>query len=204
MQSKSGRAAWQEVMAHLTAGAIEAAALSVGQQMPPFLLPNADGRLVSSDEMLADGPLVVSFFRGDWCPWCSITLEYLQAALPDIAATGARLVALVADTGGRLQQTRQRYSLEFDLLCDVDHAVALQFGIVFRLPDLYRAGLAANGIDLTIRQGHAGWFVPVPATYVVDRSGIVRARFLDIDFTRRPEPAAIIEAVQALGPARPQ
>ena len=198
MQTVRGLAAWQEVMERLEAGAIEAGALAVGAPITPFLLPDSWGRLVSSDELLAAGPLVISFFRGDWCPWCSITLEHLQQALPAIEAAGARLVALIADTGGRLTETRSRHGLSFDLLCDVDHAVALQFGIAFRLPALYRAGLAANRIDLAVRHGHDGWFVPVPATYVVDREGIVRHRFLDIDYTRRPEPEAIVEAVKAL------
>jgi len=204
MQTARGQAAWRQVMERLVASQAETGALDVGDQIPDFLLPNSDGRLVSSPELLARGPLVISFFRGGWCPWCRATLEAFQGALPEIEAAGANLVALIADTRGQLVEMRDGLGLSFDLLCDVDHGVALRFGVLFRLPSLYREGLAANHVDLVERQGIDGWFVPIPATYIVDPGGIIRWRYLNIDYTQRPEPDAMIAPIRALVPVLPR
>ena len=163
------------------------------------MLPDAEGRLVASDELLAQGPLVICFYRGDWCPYCRAMLAALQAAIPRIVAAGGRLVALTPDTGGRPLAIKRRQRLTYDILCDVDYAVGLQFGVVFQVPEAYRRRLAADGIDLPERHGSGGWLIPMPATFVADRDGIVRYAFVDGDFTRRAEPDAIVDVLHGLG-----
>jgi peroxiredoxin len=173
--------------------------LKIGDAFPPFLLPEAEGALVASDQLLAQGPLVVSFFRGDWCPFCSAMLQALQAALPEIAAAGGRLVALTPDTAGYPLAAKRSLGLTFPILSDVDSAVAMQCGVVFRAPVETRSMLLSYGVDLPARHGNDSWFVPIPATFVVGRDGLVRYAFADPDFTQRAEPAAIIAALAALG-----
>ena len=173
-------------------------ALKVGDAMPPFVLPSAEGRLVASDELLGRGPLVVSFFRGDWCPYCRTMLQTYEAALPAIVAAGGQLVAISPDTSSVPSATKQKFGLHFEVLSDPDSAVILQFGVMFRAPDAYREMLQSRGIDLADRHGNQGWFIPIPATFVVDRAGIVRYAFTDVDFTFRAEPDAILGALKSL------
>lgn len=197
-QDEAIRQATDDFVRQLTKAETAAQALKAGDTMPPFVLPSADGRLVASDELLARGPLVVSFFRGDWCPYCRTMLQTYEASLPAITAAGGRLVTITPDTSSTLAATQKNYGLHFDVLSDADSAVALQFGVVFRAPEAYRALLQSRGIDLADRHGNPGWFIPIPATFVVDPAGIVRYAFTDIDFTYRAEPDAIVAGLRAL------
>jgi peroxiredoxin len=182
----------------LRAGSAEGC-LKVGDSFPLFLLPDEGGRLVASDELLAERPLVVSFFRGDWCPFCSAMLQALEAARPEIEAAGGRLVALTPDTGRYPRAAKRSLGLGFPVLSDADCAVAMQCGVVFRTPPETQAMLRSYGIDLPARHGNDSWFIPIPATFVVGRDGVVRYAFADPDFTRRAEPAEIVAALRALG-----
>jgi peroxiredoxin len=173
-------------------------ALQVGEVFPDFLLPNAAGQLICREDLLGRGPLVVTFFRGTWCPYCAIQLAALEEALPAIAALGANLIAISPETGGRAAEAKARHGAHYDILADVDQGLGMACGVVFRAPEPYRAVLLSRGVDLAERQGHAGWFLPVPATFVIDTSGIVLWAFMDVDFTRRAEPDDILAALAAL------
>ena len=190
------QAAYQDLLRRLDRAETGERALKPGDAIPAFLLPDAEGRLVASDDLLARGPLVINFFRGNWCPYCRQTLKALEAALPEIEAAGGQLVALTPDTGHHLADTKRVHRLSYEILSDVDGTVGLQFGVLFRAPAAYREVLASYGIDLAERHGNDGGFIPLPATYVVDRAGIVRYAFVDIDFTRRAEPAAVVAALK--------
>jgi peroxiredoxin len=203
-EDEAGHAALQAFVGQLAKAQSADGALKVGDAMPPFVLPNAEGRLVASDELLAQGPLVICFYRGDWCPYCRAMLAALQAAIPRIAAAGGRLVALTPDSGGRPLANKRRQRLTYDVLSDTDYAVGLQFGVVFQVPEAYRRRLAAAGIDLPERHGSGGWLIPMPATFVADRGGIIRYAFVNGDFTRRAEPEAIVAVLNELvGAGRP-
>ena len=192
------QAAYQDLLSRLDRAETGERALKPGDAIPAFLLPDAEGRLVASDDLLARGPLVINFFRGNWCPYCRQTLKALEAALPEIEAAGGQLVALTPDTGHHLADTKRVHRLSYEILSDVDGTVGLQFGVLFRAPAAYREVLASYGIDLAERHGNDGGFIPLPATYVVDRAGIVRYAFVDIDFTRRAEPAAVVAALKQI------
>ncbi len=193
------RLAYEAVVRQL--GHAEAAdrALKVGDTIPSFMLPNAEGHIVFSDDLLKRGPLVVNFFRGDWCPYCRRTLEVLETTLPDITAAGGRLVALTPDTGSHLAATKRNYAITYEVLSDVDGAVGLQFGVLIRAPDPYRELLAGTGVDLPARHGNEGWFIPMPATFVVDQQAVIRYAFVNVDFTRRAEPAEIVDILRSIG-----
>jgi peroxiredoxin len=166
--------------------------------MPSFVLPNAEGRLVFSDDLLRQGPLVLNFFRGTWCPYCLRTLQALESALPTIEGAGGQLAALTPDTGSHLIATKRPHGLTYEILSDVDGAVGLQFGVLFRAPQRYRELLLGLGIDLEERHGNAGWLIPMPATFVIDQSGVIRYAFVNVDFTRRAEPEEIVGVLSDL------
>jgi len=192
------RFAYESMVGQLGRAEAAGRALKIGDTMPSFLLPNAEGRLVFSDDLLRQGPLVVNFFRGNWCPYCRRTLEALETALPAIEGSGGHLVALTPDTGSHFAETKGRHALTYDILSDVDSAVGLQFGVLFRAPEPYRELLASLGIDLEERHGNSGWFIPIPATFVVDQSGVIRYAFVNVDFTRRAEPEEVVDVLRAL------
>jgi len=192
------QAAYQDLLLRLDRAETGERALKPGDAMPAFLLPDAEGQLIASDDLLARGSLVINFFRGNWCPYCRQTLKALEAALPEIEAAGGQLVALTPDTGHHLADTKRVQRLSYEILSDVDGTVGLQFGVLFRAPAAYREVLASYGIDLAERHGNDGGFIPLPATYVVDHEGIVRYAFVDIDFTRRAEPAAVVAALKQI------
>ena len=182
----------------MDAGQAAAQALKPGDPMPEFLLPNAEGRLVASADLLATGPLVVTFFRGAWCTYCAMTLDALEAVLPDLADTGGALVAVTPETGGRALAAKREHDLHYEVLIDVDLAVAVRFGIVFRTPPLYAALLRRSGIDLAERSGNPAWFLPIPATFLVRRDGMIARAWVKTDFTQRAEPSEILGALRAL------
>ena len=192
------RAAYDEFLQRMDAAQVAAQALQPGAPMPAFLLPNAEGRLVHSDDLLAHGPLIVTFIRGQWCPYCAMTLDALEAALPGIVANGATLVAMTPETGGRALLTQQQHGLNYQILVDVDLAVAMEFGIVFKTPPLYGALLNSRGIDIAARSGNPAWLLPVPATFLIAQNGTIARAWVNPDFTHRPEPEEILSALQTL------
>jgi peroxiredoxin len=173
-------------------------ALKVGDTLPEFVLPNAEGKLISSRGLLQDGPVVVSFFRGEWCPFCNLTLAALEDALPRIEATGARLIAMTPDANGLALRAKQRNSLHYEVLCDIDNAVAMQFGVVYRVPDDYRKFLEDYNCDLGARHGNDMWTLPMPSAFVIDRAGTIRYAFVNGDILVRAEPDDIIKVLQGL------
>jgi len=196
--------AYDALVATLVASGLTGTSLKPGARMPDFDLPNVEGRFVASQALLERGPLVVSFFRGGWCPFCTTELTALQQALPEIAARGASLVAITPDTGAALAAAKRDNGLRYEVLSDLDFGLGLQFGLVYRVPDSIRELYRRLDLDLGARHGsaHDGvWLLPIPATYIVDRRGIVRFAEVDCDFRRRMEPAAIIRALDALAAA---
>jgi peroxiredoxin len=175
--------------------------LKTGDLMPDFMLPNAEGQLVRSGALHAGGPLVLSFFRGGWCPYCVMELKALEAALPAIRRRSATLAAITPDTAAALSRDKRDHRLSFEILGDVDNGVALLFGLVFRVPPFIHDLWLSLGIDLGARHGNASgtWLLPIPATYIVDRRGIIRHAHIDSDFRKRMEPALILRRLSAIG-----
>jgi len=197
------RVAYESLVDQLGRAEAAGRALKVGEVMPSFVLPNAEGRLVFSDDLLRQGPLVVNFFRGNWCPYCRRTLEALETALPGIERAGGHLAGLTPDTGSYFIETKRRHGLTYEILSDVDGAVGLQFGVLFRTPRRYRELLVGLGVDLEERHGNSSWFIPMPATFVIDQSGVIRYAFVNVDFTRRAEPDEIVHVLRGLRGRKP-
>lgn len=118
--------------------------------------------------------------------------------LTDLVAAGGTLVAMTPETGGRALAMKQAHALNYPVLADVDLITAMAFGVVFRVPPRYTALLRSRGIDLHDRSGSPAWFLPVPATFLVRRDGVVARSWVDIDFTKRAEPADVVAALRSL------
>lgn len=182
-----------------TAGTTDAA-LKVGQFAPDFTLPDVFGNPVSLASLLARGPVVISFYRGEWCPFCNIELRALQQELPAIEQLGATLVAISPEKPDYGVVAAEKNKLTFPVLSDFGNRVARQFGIVFQIgPELKEFAINVFKNDLALRNGEQSYELPVPATYVIDSSRIVRFAHVDVDYmTGRAEPAEIISALKTI------
>ncbi|MEU2287052.1 peroxiredoxin-like family protein [Streptomyces sp. NPDC013178] len=173
-------------------------ALTVGGKAPSFTLPSATGRTVALDELLADGPVVLTFYRGAWCPYCNIALRSLQQHHDAITARGARLVAVSPQAPDESLSHTEKNELAFDVLSDIGCETTKRFGLAFDLPDDLAAVYADLGIDLHRSNGGHARTLPIPATYVIDRDGTIRWAFVNPDYTIRAEPADILAALDSL------
>lgn len=172
--------------------------LTVGAQAPRFSLPSTTGQSLALEGLLADGPVVLTFYRGAWCPYCNIALRSLQQHHDAIAARGARLVAVSPQIPDESLSLAEKHDLAFDVLSDIGSDTAKQYGLAFDLPDDLAAVYDKLGFDLQrVNDGHPRT-LPLPATYVIDRDGVIRWAFVNSDYTTRAEPAAIIAALDAL------
>ena len=171
-------------------------ALKVGDTAPDFLLPDWEGRLVSSARMREKGPLVVSFYRGGWCPFCTSELLALQEARAAFDEAGATVVVISPDTMHFPRDLRREKGLDLTLLSDVDYGVAISYGLLFPVPEEVRMHYLERGVDIGARHGSPVTMLPVPATYVVRPDGRIASAFVDVDFTRRQEPEEILAAVR--------
>lgn len=173
-------------------------ALKAGDRFPEFALTNAEGTLVRSQDVFADGPVVMSFYRGLWCPFCSMELEALHRATPDIVGAGAKLVAVSPEAGGLPRKVKQERNFTFDILCDLDNGLALACGLVFRLTDELVAVFAKDGTDFPLFYGNDSWFLPIPATYIVRKGGEIAHAHIDPDFRERLDPNQIVKFLREM------
>lgn len=177
---------------------LAAQSIKRGDQAPSFALPNAVGKTVVLAELLKNGPVVINFYRGAWCPYCNLELHTLQEALPQIQALGAQLVAISPNTPDHSLSSIEKHALTFAVLTDAHNALARQYGLVFTLSEAVRPIYQQIGFDIPAHNGDNTWELPFPATYVVDQTGLVVYSFVDADYTKRAEPATIVAVLQAL------
>ena len=171
-------------------------ALKVGDKAPAFKLKDPEGNLVSSEALLANGPLVVSFYRGAWCPYCNMELQALEAALPAFKSRGASLVAISPQTPVNSRKSVRQNSLSFPILSDAHNNVAGAFGLRFALPD-YLVELYQNlKNDLPNFNGDDSWTLPMPGRFVIGQDGTVLYAEVNPDYTRRPEPEDMLPALE--------
>ncbi|MGA4841081.1 peroxiredoxin-like family protein [Streptomyces sp. G45] len=182
----------------LAASGLVERALAVGAPAPRFTLPSATGAPVSLDGLLAEGPVVLTFYRGAWCPFCNLALRALQEHHDAVAARGARLVAVSPQVPDASLSFAEKQGLAFDVLSDVGCDVAKQFGIAFDLGDELAALYEALGLGLAETGAGNGRTLPLPATYVIDRSGVIRWAFVAADYALRAEPEDVLAALDAL------
>jgi peroxiredoxin len=173
-------------------------ALRVGAKAPDFALVDAGGRTVSLSALLAKGPAVVTFYRGNWCPFCDLQLRSYQGVLPQVRRLGAELVAISPQAADYALLDVEKKQLAFPVLSDGHNRVARQYGLVFRVRDALEELMGGFGHSLPRFNGDDSWELPIPATFVVDQGGMVRLAHVEPDYMRRLEPASVLLALQGL------
>jgi peroxiredoxin len=166
--------------------------LAAGAKMPAFTLPSHQAKLVSSDELLKQGPLVVCFYRGRWCPFCVGQLEAMNLILSQIVEAGASLVAISPQTVKQSSFMADQHKLRFPLLSDAGNEVAQKFGVAYQVPQYQQTVYRSAFVNLPFANGDESWQLPIPATFIVDREGTVLYAFAEPDYTERAEPAEIL------------
>ena len=173
-------------------------AFKEGAQAPDFTLPDVRGNVVMLSQLLTQGPVVMTFYRGQWCPYCHLVLRAYQRALPQLQAWGASLVAISPQTPDHSLLLSEKLKLTFLVLSDVGNQVARQFGLVFTLDEAVRDAHKQVDANLPTFNGNDSWELPMAGTFLVDPSGTVRLAFVDPDFTRRLDPYVIIARLDEL------
>jgi peroxiredoxin len=195
-----------ETMHRGTAELIESAqaqrARKAGDTAPEFTLLDPDGKPVSSRESLAKGPLVVSFYRGVWCPYCNLELQALQAALPEITSRGASLVAISPQTAPNSRKSQRDNKLGFPILSDVKSQVANAFGIRFALQDDLIDLYKSFKNDLPAVNDDPSWVLPMPSRYVIGTDGIIAYSEVNPDYTQRPDPSELLPVLDRLASSK--
>lgn len=172
--------------------------LKVGEKAPDFELPGPTGKPVKLSALLANGPVVLNFYRGEWCPYCNLEIRAFQQMLPEFQQANAQVVAISPEQPDSSLTMQEKHDLKFPVLSDVGNTTARSYSLVFTLDAALRRLYKGFGIDIAARNGDDSFELPVPATYVVDASGTVRYAYANADYTKRAEPADVLAAVQAL------
>lgn len=169
-----------------------------GDMAPDFSLPNTMGKTITLSELLQSGPVVLSFYRGQWCTFCNLELQALERISPTLRDLGATLVAISPQTFENSSHTVDKHELTFDVLSDRQNSVARSYGLVFRLPESLRVIYQNLDIDLPAYNGDKTFELPIPATYVIGQEGKIALSFVNADYTQRLDPRDIMKTVRSL------
>jgi len=181
-----------QAVAELKRRRLAANIIPVGTKAPSFELLDHDGKIVSSSELVAKGPLVLCFIRGRWCPFCVGQMEATNLAMPQIEQAGAALLAISPQIVKQSFFMHDQHKLRFPLLSDAGNKVARQFGLTYRVPPPQEAVYRKALVNLPFTNGDESWELPIPATYIIDRDGTVLFASANEDYTERPEPTDIV------------
>ncbi len=174
-------------------------AIKIGEKAPSFELPNPEGKLLSLDTLLEKGPIVITFYRGDWCPYCNLQLRALQARLPEIEALDATLVAISPQVPDGSLTKSEISEMDFIVLSDQDAKVATQFGVAWKVPEFLAEHMrVGRKLDLDEINNGNGTILPIPATFILGQDGVVKWNYVNVDYRTRSEPEEIIEILKKL------
>ena len=190
---EAGRKGTEELVA---SGILEHAH-KTGDSMKPFTLEDAHGNSVSSKQLLSEGPLVIIFYRGAWCPFCNLYLSSVQEYLPEIEALGAKVVAISGERPDRSLAVEETNDIGFTILSDPELVVARDFGIAYELPKVVDEAITAVGFDMRKYYGTEKAELPLSATYVIGSDGEVLYDFVTVDYKVRAEPEDFLEVLRA-------
>lgn len=184
-------------IASVSSSGILSKALNVGDKAPDFTLNNVLNNPISLYEELENGPVVLTWYRGGWCPYCNITLRYLQEQLPEFKKLNATLLALTPELPDNSLTTAQKNKLEFTVLSDLGNNIGKEYGVVFKLTNEV-ASIYEASFGLNEKNGNANNELPLAATYVINKNGIIQYAFLSADYRERAEPAEIISVLKKI------
>lgn len=172
--------------------------LKVGDTIPDFALPNHNGELIEIQKLLKRGAVVISFYRGTWCPFCNVELKALEQALPAISMLGGTVVTISPQTFVKSPRSIEEKKSYFEMLIDKRNQVARQFGIVFNIPKKSRSYYRNIGIYLPKYNGDESFELPIPATFIVNRDGKINYAYIEPDHTQRLDPVEIITIIRQM------
>jgi peroxiredoxin len=167
--------------------------LEVGDRAPDFELPNAVGDIVKLSDRLQQGAVILTFYRGGWCPYCNLELRAYEQILPQIKALGASLLAISPQTPDASLSTAEKNQLSFDVLSDRGSKVAQAYKIAFQLPERLKRIYSQFGHALPDINGTEDWQLPIPATFVIAPNGEILISHVDIDYRNRLEPKKVLD-----------
>jgi peroxiredoxin len=188
-------AAVERMIERLEASECGDQAPGLGEPLPPFILPDAKGGLVSLADVVARGPAVVSFYRGHWCPYCQLTAN--TAATLQSRIGPEHMVAITPETPSYNRDFAAQAGITYPVVTDLDCGYALSLSLAFWVDRAFADLLMAIGNDLAVFQSNAGWFLPIPATFVVNSRGLIVGRHIDPDYRRRMEVDDLLDAFEA-------
>jgi peroxiredoxin len=191
-------AAMHRATAELIASRQAEGAKKAGDIAPAFTLNDQDGHSLGSALLLEQGPLVLTFYRGVWCPYCNMELQAIQAALPEITAWGAKVVAISPQTPPNSRKSVRQNRLTFPILSDVGGEVGAAFGLRFALPDYLVEFYKRFKNDLPAFNGDPSWTLPMPARYVIRADGVIAYAEVNPDYTKRPDPSELLPVLERL------
>lgn len=165
---------------------------TAGDILPGFSLVNSNNQLINSDTLLGNGKLIITFFRGSWCPYCNLQLKAFQDAMPQIKAKNATLIAISPQTNTFSGQLKDEHTLDFEILFDKNNEYAQKLGIVIKLQDFVLSHYEALGIDLKNFNDSNDHSLPIPATFIIENNGRILYTFTDVDYTKRADIQEII------------
>jgi peroxiredoxin len=187
-----------QAVAELKSRQLAASILPIGAKAPHFELPDHDGKIVRSSDIFAKGRLVICFIRGRWCPFCVGQMEAMNLIASQIEHAGATLIAVSPQTVKQSFFMHDQHKLRFPLLSDAGNKLARQFNLTYRVPQSQEAVYRRAFVNLPFTNGDESWELPIPATYIIDRDGMVLYASGNEDYAERPEPADIINVLQSL------
>lgn len=167
-------------------------ALSTGDAFPDFSLPNAKGKTVTLASLLDKGPLIISFYRGGWCPYCNLELQAYHHAMAEITARGARLVAISPQLPDESLDSEEKDQLAFEVLSDTGNNLSSAAGLAFKLAEKLKPIYSGFGFELPKYNGDDSWTLPIPATFVLNPQGTIRYAYVNADYTQRADPDEVI------------
>tara|TARA_R110000751_G_scaffold88475_3_gene174766 strand:+ start:110 stop:760 length:651 start_codon:yes stop_codon:yes gene_type:complete len=172
-------------------------AIQINQQAPHFELPNQEGKQILLDDLLAKGPVVITFYRGDWCPYCNLQLRALQARLNDIHQLGATLVAISPQVPDGSLTESEIAKMEFMVLSDQDAKIASEYGVTWEVPEFLLDHMRIDRqLDLVQINNGNGLILPIPATFVIGKDGLIKWSYVNVDYRTRSEPDDILKALE--------
>ncbi|GAF02953.1 peroxiredoxin-like family protein [Saccharicrinis fermentans] len=172
-------------------------AIKIGDKAPNFELPNPLGKPIELFKLLSVGPVVITFYRGSWCPYCNLQLRALQDKLKDIHQLGATLVAISPEVPDASMTKKEMDEMEFIVLSDQDAKVATQYGVAWTVPEFLLEHMRIDrNLDLTKINNGNSTVLPIPATFILGSDGLVKWNYVNVDYRTRSEPDEIIEALK--------
>jgi peroxiredoxin len=188
-------------IAELRSGLVKTA-LKAGDRTPAIVLGNAKGKTVDVGALLKHGPVIVTFYRGGWCPYCNLELRAFQQVLPDITVAGASLVAISPEKPDDTLSTAEKNALGFEVLSDIGQRIGRAFGLVYNFSDELKSAYKGFGQDIPTRNGATEeWALPISATYVIDRAGTIIYAYTDADYRDRADPADVLKMLKTTAAA---